>query len=654
GPDVEWLDPIKGRFDTYFAKTGDWRGNKSFFRSGFCYDMSTQNFNTTSAAGALLAGALIDSKLAMADGRHGIETYPLRMYCWSDGSGQEHIDHYYFAVTLAGNKAVADFSQTPYDRLIGQSLLAKNVEELVSAYHPGLRSFIAGSSRTGLDLVLGMQDGLQHVMHTLSKSGAEKDLGTTTLPGNIATFGHDIPPHQVAQQTLAGPWAPEWVTTMVDEKPLPYEAKHTGWGGVRRTCYLGRNYGMASNAVNIGRIQVMAQWRREPRQVASMTELGTLDLRHGIDQTLWANDGQGRITPFGTTSVVQHRNKIVALMSPPKEINPEAKSLQASIGLFNFQQPEPTWEIYVDGRRVEHLPFTCKQGQRITIEDGVTWLGILPLKATDLGRDAEVVLQQGPAQKAAYYKSDFGAALTIDSYHYRGEKPLGTLDKNAIDRAYGGFVVEIADVGDFADFAAFSRHFAQTTVEQSFDDANSTLTVKYTSGDDTLEAASVTTAESANLTTWLVNGEDPNLSEGIERDTPYCQQGLARVAKNGAVLEAGAERRVCLLTEPKAGVYCGWNPLPDLTNYKLTVPGGLTVTADGKVGLARVVVRPRENRIDIDHAFKPGQENEPGTAREMLIYGAKTEPRITLGGKPIEHVKTRTIDGQTAYAVPLQ
>ena len=63
-------DPRVGKFkdgkkavwnqgDTYYKKTGDWRGNKSFFRSGFTYDMSTQNFNTTASAGALLAGALI-------------------------------------------------------------------------------------------------------------------------------------------------------------------------------------------------------------------------------------------------------------------------------------------------------------------------------------------------------------------------------------------------------------------------------------------------------------------------------------------------------------------------------------------------------------------------------------------------------------------
>ena len=45
-----------------------------------------------------------------------------------------------------------------------------------------------------------------------------------------------------------------------------------------------------------------------------------------------------------------------------------------------------------------------------------------------------------------------------------------------------------------------------------------------------------------------------------------------------------------LLTEPKAGVYCAWNPLPDLnTTWTFQVPGGETVTSDGPIGLARMV-----------------------------------------------------------------
>ena len=71
--------------------------------------------------------------------------------------------------------------------------------------------------------------------------------------------------------------------------------------------------------------------------------------------------------------------------------------MQSSIALYNYQAT-PDWEIYVDGRRVETLPFKARQGQRITIKDGVTYLGIIPLPATDLGRTDEVVLREGEEQ----------------------------------------------------------------------------------------------------------------------------------------------------------------------------------------------------------------------------------------------------------------
>jgi hypothetical protein len=84
----------------YYDRTGDWRGNKSFYREGYTSLMSTMNFNHTAALGALLGGRLIGSDRAMADGRFGLEMFPLRLWSWYDGTTQESIDHYYFSHTL--------------------------------------------------------------------------------------------------------------------------------------------------------------------------------------------------------------------------------------------------------------------------------------------------------------------------------------------------------------------------------------------------------------------------------------------------------------------------------------------------------------------------------------------------------------------------
>jgi hypothetical protein len=60
--------------------------------------------------GALLGGAMIDGAWRMADGRHGLETLPLRFWAFLDGSTQEMLDHYYLSITLSAQKMFADFA----------------------------------------------------------------------------------------------------------------------------------------------------------------------------------------------------------------------------------------------------------------------------------------------------------------------------------------------------------------------------------------------------------------------------------------------------------------------------------------------------------------------------------------------------------------
>ncbi len=138
--------------------------------------MGTMNFNHWAVAGTLLGGAVIGSDRLIKDGRHGLEYWPLRTWSWYDGSTQESIDHYYFSHSLTAQKIFADFGPEKIDRMMGQSIMAKSVEELASSYHPGLRRFVSTSGRTGIAYILGIQDGLQAIMHTLSPSGTYTDF----------------------------------------------------------------------------------------------------------------------------------------------------------------------------------------------------------------------------------------------------------------------------------------------------------------------------------------------------------------------------------------------------------------------------------------------------------------------------------------------
>ena len=669
-------DPAGGRYDRYVADSGDWRGNKSFFRSGFCYEMSTQNFNSTASCGALLGGAVVAATRAQADGRHGLERWLLREWTWQSGSGQEHLDHYYFAISLAGNKPLADFTTGVFDRLLGQSLLTRQLEELISAWHPGLRRPIAGASRTHFEFLLVSQDGLPCILHTLSRSSsAMHDLGRSDLPPTFEILGHDVSPLQVALQTLAAPWAPEWVAPMVDAKPLPFEVTCTGWRGVRRQAYLGRNFGLASNDQG-GRIQCVAQWRHAESPAERMEDIATLDLHCGINETRWANDGPGWLTQVGSISAFQQGRRLLAITSPrctpqgPMDRSAEGvRSFQTAVGIFDYHQPR-TWELWVDDQRVEQLPIVCRQGSSITIRDGVVFVAIIPLTVDDCGRDAEVVISEGSPQRFHHYGAPRGAevcaAVVIDSFWLRREESVEPGDAATWDHlahAAGGFAIELADAAEHGgDFVAFRRRHAAAMLSLELDRTTWIASACWTLDGVTLEAASCIFAAdpahperktgASGLVRRLVEGRDPYAETRIERDTPYCQQGMGRLEKNGAQLEAEPGRKAFLLTEPVAGVYCGWNPLPDLSAWRLTAPGGLGVIADGRIGLARVILRPATGQVEIEHAFRPGAPLDRSEARTFVILGSEQQPLVSLNSEDLQPVRF-LYEGAPAWAVSI-
>lgn len=648
-----------GVTDSYYAKTGDWQGNKSFYRSGYNYSISTQNFNHTAAAGALLGGAIIGSEKAIADGRHGWETFPLRLWSWSKGASQENIDHYYFAATLSAQKVVADFGPTQFDRLMGQSMLAKSVDELVAAYHPALRRFIAGSSRTSLEYLLVEQDGLQYLLHTLSRAGTLHDVNNpeakNLLLGLQTVFGEEMPPLRAAMQATTGRWAPDWVSHLVDEKPIPYRSKALGDGIA--TSFLGHSYGVAS-ATQTRRIQFMAQWRRGGQPVQKMDEIGTLVAAYGVNETRFANDAWGWINPIGSQTFLQHDNKVLMIASPRgsflrEKVQKEGlKSLQASIAMFNYQRPTPDWEIYVDGHRVEHLPYAASASARIAIRDGISFIGVVALPGVDLGGGNTVVLREGTVQQ--WNNMVFKPALVIDSYNLKTESAIASPDWDRIKKAFGGFALEFADLSDYPSFDAFQKHLAAIQVNTHFEDpARVSVSCKF--ADDLLDSKLSVENEELRLIEPKVNDVSTSLPAGVLRDTTTSIQGnVPAIEKLGAVLRGDDGRMKFLQVEPKSKTYAAWNPLPDLARFSLLMPGGVRVQSDGRIGLGQVQVDLTANRVGVSHAWAAGQEKDPTAASAFVLTGFSMPPTVELNGVIQGNLVERTIKGDLAYLVPLQ
>lgn len=661
--------------DSYFNKTADWRGNKSFYRSGFNYTISTMNFNHTAAMGALLGGAIIGSERAMADGRHGIEHYPLRLWCWFDGTTQESIDHYYLSLTLTAQKMVADFGPTHFDRMMGRSILLKTVDELIGAYHPGLRRFIAGSSRTAPEHLLVTQDGVYHIVHSLSQQGVLRDLDNKEVPSGMPVIGREVSPAHVARQTLQGPWAPDWKSGLVDSKPLPWEMICTfkKWGGhaklpIMRRSYLGHHYGLYSSDAQMGIIPILGHWKRADRPAERMQDVGTMLVRYGINTTRLVNDAPGWIATHGTQATLQHRGKMIVVASPHHWLDPKknVKSLQSTIALYNYEAPKPTWQVFADGKPLGPLPARLKAAQRITIQDGASYIGIIPLPATDLsaslkaglGRSDEVVLSEGDEQE--FGRLTFKAALVIDNYNLKGDTPLDDkADFAKIDRAWGGYVVEMADATEFPTFAAFQKHIAAARLEARDEPQNALAHVKYASGPDTLELGVFTTYRDDEPLDKLfayrrVNGAWPYLPEGVERDTPVAQQSTTgRLEKNGATLTCEKGRMAYLHADPANDTFAGYNPLPDPTPWSLALPGGIEVRADGKLGIAHIVVHPKAGKATVDYAVRPGPP-APDMATALILAGFKAPPAVTLNGRALPPLEPQAIEGRPCFLVPLK
>lgn len=650
-PTSAFVHPQSAAAIDYWRRNKDWRGRASFFRDGYNYAVSTQNFNHTAAMGALLGGAMIDSIHATGDGRHGLETLPLRFWGFLDGSTQEMLDPYYLSITLSALKMFADFAPTPPDRLMGRILVDRTIELLVSVYHPALRRFVSAATRARLSGVLAEQDGIYGALHTVSRAGVVNHLdkmSNGTVHG-MPAWGYDFPPGRVAMQSLRTPWAPDWVSGPIDGRAFPCEetSTETTRGIYRpplwRRTYLGRWHGLASQDLRGGTIDVVGLWVRTPQTATDPAARGMLTVRYAANTPDLVSTREGTVAQAGLTLTFQSRNRAIVFAKPHCNrerflgaVKDGVSSLATVIGLWNFPAGRtPDIEIG-DG------------GRHIFVRDGVTYLAILPLPATDLGRDDAFRIAPGVAAKAEPNDAELAPALTISLFNMSRARPVAIRDldlRTITTRTYGGFVLEMGDEAQHGSFGAFRRHIATTELRTEWNEGKRLLEIAYKTGGDLMEAGfSTEFAQSADAAYVVdggaqtraipyrrLNGQWPYLAEGIDRDSFWAQQGTTgRLEKNGCVLITDPGRKAYLIADPDSGAVVAYNPLPDPQSLALSARDGMSLRADGRVGLMRLEYRPWVREIEIDHAPKPDQA---GLARTITISGLAEPPKVTLNGQ---------------------
>ncbi|MHB9134545.1 MAG: hypothetical protein ACYDBB_26020 [Armatimonadota bacterium] len=674
-----WLHPEAEQGLDRYIGGGTHRGGPTYFR-GYTRSMGTTNFNHNAISGALLGGQLIESPSVMKDARYGLENVLLRMQIFSDGAHQEIGDTYYQAITVAGAGAIAKYAQDPTDRLMGCMLRDRLVEPLISMYHPGLHRMTHPMARGDYSYQVLLQEGPYNVLHTLSPQGvllhldqlAPTRTGTPQTWGKVhgvSILGDEAPPQRIA---VLSPWvepylADSWAQ-MVDEKPLPWHvyasdesspgARPGGW----HINYLGKHYALASRDNtnhDYGTIPITAQWQRGTERVKAVDDFSTLQMHFGLN---------GSYTPPYTSmaefGVIQQHNKLLALKALPDRtflegLKTPIKSLHASVAIIATGDCGGR-EVWLNDRKVNDLSgarpdpggdwkkrmFTggavtqAKDGDIITIRDGVTYIGLIPMTANALERDREVEIS---------YEHP---VILIHAFLRRGDE---VLDLNRLYQAdkkpTAGFLLEMGDVSEYPNFDAFRAHMAKIRLSLQWNDAKKIVEVACQSGDDLLEMGYDPARYPAVYR--RINGQWPYLPAGVLRDTPWSVQGhTGKLEKNGAVLETEPGRTGYLLSIPKTGTVVGYNPLPDPTAWRLSLPGGAAIAADGRVSLLRAAVRPAEGLCWIDYAIKPKQTT-PDMATALLVTGFAKMPVVELNGKKLGKLASVTVNGKLAYVIPL-
>jgi hypothetical protein len=234
-------------------------------------------------------------------------------------------------------------------------------------------------------------------------------------------------------------------------------------------------------------------------------------------------------------------------------------------------------------------------------------------------------------------------SLVLNLYNYRSNTPLDR-QRADLDEAWGGFALEISDATEFADFAAFQKHIAAAQVEARWDASERTVHAKLVSGKDTLEAGfkpgytgdwDKQTPTDQCFPYRRVNDAWPYLAKDIERDTTLGQISRTGRAETGdAVLTVEPGRMACVEFEPVSGTFVGYTPLPDSTSWKLALPGGISIEPDGKVGMFRVTVWPRENQVHVEHARRPGEP--PASLAGTLQIRGLNRPQVQVNQQPAQ------------------
>ncbi|MFP4028179.1 MAG: hypothetical protein ACLFWL_10340 [Candidatus Brocadiia bacterium] len=675
-------------------------------RVGYFNNMGTLNHQSQARSEAILAGEMLGLQDVTHRGQRGLSLMNRQMI-WLDGACQEHGDTFYRGITLTPLQTVARYSPDPLTSLKAELAVEKLLLADICTYHPALRRRVSSVSRRYRvdDLLLG-QDVPRAALHMLSRDGVLLHTDTLKVQGIPSIAFNSLPPSWAA---AVAPWGREWESHAIDDKPLPFTFIATslvrGWlkEPIYHVTHLGPSYGLSSMTGNKPvEWPVVAAWSRNEGRAEKFDNLSVMfPWAHMNDLPIcWIGQHKQAGKPVNPLlSVLQSGRRMIYVMRPPERLfleptvrSKKVRSLSSRWRIYAYGDTADR-EIYAGGRAVTEFPAAASAGGPIALRDGVTYLGFIPLPATDLGRKREI------------YLTFDRAVLSIRSYLLDADEPLQNDEETwqRLANATAGWYVEFGCEEEDGSFEKFRRRLREVQIATRWDEKSRTLHVSAKGEEVAMEMGCRTDVErekkmqylspSATASYMRVNGESPWPAAGIDLDCPLAQMGKAtRLEKGGAVLETAEGQPALLRVEPVSGIYEAVNPLVDPTPFRLTVPGGIEILSEGSLGCGRITVQPSENTLWIDYRLPPpggdaGAELlqvgaragehagvykvEPylkkffregievthareTSARHLLVQTEGERPRVFVNGRQLEGVLARIeVDGEFWYRVPI-
>ena len=244
--------------------------------------------------------------------------------------------------------------------------------------------------------------------------------------------------------------------------------------------------------------------------------------------------------------------------------------------------------VLIGDRVVDSLPCEVPPGVPLIIEDGAIFVGVLPLRHSNLGRSApvrleaedgdlvlSVVVYEGPEKRFWEYSA-------LGGPFYRGNIECGV-------------VVEVAERGRFADAVVFAAHLAAATVEDVT--AEGVRHIRYRSGGDELQMRY--RLDDMELVERTVNGE-PVDSVPLEAPTAV-QSYVSPLILGGVRLDVPVETSANWLYTDPDGEHDRCHACDGHAGtIRAPVARWAVEVSAPALGLARIVCRPEQGEVRVE------------------------------------------------------